>query len=156
VGAASCSYLGEELAATNFYPREFSCGALQQLPGTPVKRDATWAITSELADGPVHLSVVGVGEKQALGFGALVHDLSYVQHRENTTRNHLLLAFFLLALSAAGVTLFAARFAWHGWIKEFSEALTGEPTKDILPLVRYLRELVERITQERVEEPREG
>src|SRR5262249_46224940 len=112
--------------------------------------------TSELADGPVHLSVVGVGEKRPLGFVALVHDLSYVQHRENTTRNHLLLAFFLLALSAAGVTLFAARFAWHGWIKEFSEALTGEPTKDILPLVRYLRELVERITQERVEEPREG
>lgn len=75
----------------------------------------------------------------------LVHDLSFVARREQTTRNLAFIGFFVLAVSSAAVTVLAARIAWRRWLKELAQALDGHASRDFQPLVRHVRELVERL-----------
>jgi trehalose 6-phosphate synthase len=80
-------------------------------------------LTTELAGGPVHLSALPV--EGVAGEIVLVHDLSFLGRREATTRNILLVAFFVLALGGPAVTFLAARFAWRGWTADLRRALHG-------------------------------
>ena len=103
-------------------------------------------MTADLASGSVHVSATRIGSEPGwLGTVVLVHDLSYLDRREAAARNFLLIAFFVLSLGAAIVTLLAARFAWRGWTMELRQALAGHPTRDFRPLVRDVRTLVERL-----------
>ena len=56
-----------------------------------------------------------------LGFVALLHDLSFVQRREETMRRFLLAAFGVLAACASVVTVVAARLSWRSWSNEMPE-----------------------------------
>ncbi|HEX2881846.1 MAG TPA: trehalose-6-phosphate synthase, partial [Polyangiaceae bacterium] len=91
-----------------------------------------------------------------LGAIALVHDLSYVTRREETTRDLLIAAFFVMALGAAVFTLIAARMAWREWTRELRQALSGNATALFRPLVGDVRSLVERLSNEREREARGG
>ena len=62
----------------------------------------------------------------------------------------LLLAFGLLALGASLITIVAARLSWRGFRKELLRFIQGESRrKEFLPIIRDVRELVERIAAER-------
>ncbi len=153
MAAAACSEQGGMVAATDAYPEQFTCASVQRsLHDAP-----SWSTNAELASGGVRVSATRVvNDQHAIGTVVLVHDLSYLERREATTRNFLLVAFFVLALGAAIVTLLAARFAWRGWTKELQQALAGNPTRDFRPLVRDVRTLVERLAGEREEGVRAG
>ena len=105
----------------------------------------------------MNLSATSLDEDgRALGVVVLVHDLNYLSRRESTTRNLLLLAFAVLSLGAAVITLLAARFAWRGWTAALQKALSGQPDREFQPLLSDVRSLVERLVDEREREARGG
>jgi trehalose 6-phosphate synthase len=55
----------------------------------------------------------------------LVHDLSFVERREATTRNLLLSPSSCSRSSPSLVTLVAARYAWRGWTRRAARACGG-------------------------------
>ncbi len=158
MAAAACTPQGHLLAATDSYPSEFSCRSVLERMRHEAAADADpWSMTAELPSGRVNLSVTTLGDRAApVGAVVLVHDLSYLSRREEATRNFLLFAFFVLSLGASVVTLVAARLAWRGWTLELGRALTGEATTEFQPLVRNVRELVERLASEREQEAHAG
>ena len=158
LGAAACSLTGELLAATKFYPPEFSCrNVLERMRKEAPEGARSWFMTPTLPTGRVHVSVTLVGDADApKGAIVLVHDLSYVLLREETTRNVLILAFFILSLGASLVTLLAARLSWKSWTHELRKALTGAPSREFQPLVRDVRTLAESLATERDREARGG
>jgi trehalose 6-phosphate synthase len=158
MAAAACSPRDELIAATEAYPAAFTCAYVNRhMEDDAGVEAASWSTTAELASGSVRVSASRlVRDRVPLGTVVLVHDLSFVNRREATTRNFLLVSFFVLALAAAIVTLLAARFAWRGWTTELREALAGNPTRDFRPLVRDVRTLVERLAGEREEGVRSG
>ena len=150
MGAAACSPRGELLAQTDAYPTEFSCRSLltrmrAEAPGAP-----SWSMTPELPSGRVHVTVTSLeNENQPVGSVVLVHDQRYLGDREATTRNFLLLSFFVLACGAALITVIAARFAWMDWTEGLRKALSGDAKGAFQPLMRDVRALAERLAQER-------
>ncbi|MBI4237584.1 MAG: trehalose-6-phosphate synthase [Deltaproteobacteria bacterium] len=150
MSAAACSLRGGLIAATDAYPSEFSCRSVLERMRQEVGEDAIlWSMTPELPSGRVHLSAIRLeGESESLGVIILVHDLSFLGRREETTRNLLVTAFFVLSLGASLVTLLAARVAWRGWTRELQRSLTGEATREFQPLVRDVRALAERLAYE--------
>ncbi len=150
MGAAACSPRGELLASTDAYPTEFTCRALLGRMRTESPDARSWSMTSELPSGRVHLSITTLQSgEQAVGAVVLVHDMRYLGERETTTRNFLLLSFFVLACGAALITVIAARFAWIDWTEGLRKALSGEAKGAFQPLMRDVRALAERLAQER-------
>jgi trehalose 6-phosphate synthase len=156
MGAAACSQDGRLLAVTDAYPAEFSCKSVfQNMKSEGALADETWTTTSELPSGRVQLSATRLSEDTG-GVVLLVHDLSFMSRREATTRNFVLGAFFVLSLAAAVITLIAARLAWKGWTLDLRRALSGQGTREFLPLVRDVRALVDELMSEREREARSG
>jgi trehalose 6-phosphate synthase len=151
MAAAACSTRGELLAATDAYPTEFTCRSILGRMRTEAPEATSWSMTPELPSGRVHLNVTTVqnGELQPVGAVVLVHDLRYLGEREATTRNFLLVAFFVLACGAALITVIAARFAWIDWTEGLRKALSGDAKGAFQPLMRDVRALAERLAQER-------
>jgi trehalose 6-phosphate synthase len=157
MAAAACFSDGRLLAATRAFPATLSCAALLG-PGGPEEQGGEASGTrSVLPSGPVHVSVVPLNNGTLpLGAVVLVHDLSFLEHREATARNLLLVAFFVLALVASLVTLLAARLAWRGWTLDLRRALTGQASREFQPLLRDVRELAGRLAVERGQDVRAG
>jgi trehalose 6-phosphate synthase len=158
LGAAACSPSGATLASTDAYPRRFSCSWLFGRMQADREADAVnWSITSELAAGRVHVTAVRLdGESEPLGTVVLIHDLSYLGRRDRTTRDLLVVAFFILSLGASFVTLLAARFARKDWTRDLRRALRGQPSDEFQPLLRDVRSLAERLARESEGEARGG
>jgi trehalose 6-phosphate synthase len=157
MGAAACGRWGESLAVTGAYPLGFSCRSVLDRMRAEAPRGASWTMTSELPSGGIHLSVIELeNEQEPLGAVILVHDLSFMTRREATTRNLLVIGFFVMAIAASAVTLIAARLAWRRWTLELRRALTGHATNAFKPLLRDVRSLAERLANEREREARGG
>ena len=151
MAAAACSSSGALLASTQAFPRQFSCRALLDRMRSEAPPGAvSWSMARRLPSGPVHLSLTRFDDGTTpLGSVVLVHDVSYLERREATTRNLWLVAVCVLCAAASLVTLGAARFFWRGWTLELQRALTGQATQEFQPLVRDVRALVERLAHER-------
>src|SRR3569623_1592046 len=157
MAAAACTKGGELRAATESSPAEFSCRSDLQRKREGGPGAQSLSMVADLPSGPVHLSATLLpGEGGPLGAILLGHDLSYLERREATTRRLLLAAFFVLSLGGGLVALTAARFAWRGWTTELRRALTGQPTREFQPLLRDVRALAERLSQERERESGDG
>lgn len=155
MAAAACAADLTPLTRTKDYPSSFGCADL----GTHVRptKDApaadwkAWSEVVALPGGDVHVHAIPVLDSdQPLGFVVLVHDLSFVQRREATTQRFLLMAFGLLAATAAVVTMVTARLSWHGWSDELRGLLrSGTQRPEFQPILRDVRDLVDRIVAER-------
>jgi trehalose 6-phosphate synthase len=110
-----------------------------------------WASELALPAGNIHATAIPLLDgDRALGFVVLVHDMSFVERREATTRRFLLLAFGLLAFGASVVTLVAARLSWRGWSNELRRLVKGEaPRAEFVPFLRDVRDLVDHLASER-------
>ncbi|MBI5498326.1 MAG: trehalose-6-phosphate synthase [Deltaproteobacteria bacterium] len=150
MSAAACSMTGDLVAATDGYLRDFSCrSVLERIQRDVATEIDAWTMTSDLPSGRVQLSGhLVLDDGPPLGFVLLVHDLSFLGRREEATRDLLLLAFFVLALGAALVTLLAAKLAWRGWTRDLQRALSGDAPREFQPLVRDVRALVDRLSRE--------
>ena len=158
MAAAACTDRMVLLAHTALLPAQLSCAAIAKRMSEAHARTAfsnepqsVWGTAWELPGGEVHVSAVPmVHNEQEVGFLVLVHDLSFVERREATTRSFLLFVFGTLALVASVVTIVAARLSWHGFRKELRRFIQGgSHRKEFLPIIRDVRELVERIAAER-------
>ncbi len=157
MGAAACGSGGELLAATDGYPAEFSCSALKaEMTRSGASPRGTWTLTGVLPGGGVLVSSVDLSAHGAPGRVLLVQDMGYVERREATTRNQLLIAFFVLAAAASIVTVLAARLTFRAFARDLRRAIQGAPSQDFQPLVRDVRELVASLAREREGERREG
>ncbi|MBI3182631.1 MAG: trehalose-6-phosphate synthase [Myxococcales bacterium] len=161
LAAAACTKEATPLASSSEMPAQFSC---QQLgPRLRPSADAppsAWAAYKEsaaLPDGAVHVSAIPVVDaERALGFVVLLHDLSFVERREAEAQKFLLLAFAFLAAAASALTVVAARLSWRSWSDELRRFLKGGKERpEFQPILRDVRELVERIVEEK-ETDREG
>jgi trehalose 6-phosphate synthase len=161
MAAAACTADLASLTRTKDFPPQFDCpsiGSRVRVSADPASVQwQTWTDVAALPGGEVHVSAIPVlDDGEALGFVVLVHDLSFVQRREETTRRFLLAAFGFLAVAAAVVTVVAARLSWLGWSDQFRRFLrSGDHTREFQPLVHDVRELVDRMMSER-ESDQEG
>jgi len=161
MAVAACAADGATLARTKDYPEQFDCSQLAEhvrpVPESTPGDWRAWSTLVALPGGDVHASAVPVMDgESALGFVVLVHDLSFVQRREATTRRFLLVAFALLAAAAAVVTLVTVRLSWRGWSDELRGFLRGGTQRpEFQPILRDVRDLVDRIVAEK-ESDREG
>ena len=161
MAAAACGIDLKPLTSTKDYPGQFGCAEVgihvRSTQDAPAAEWKAWSDVVTLPGGDVHISAIPVLDAdQPLGFVVLVHDLSFVQRREATTRRFLLLAFGLLAATAALVTMVTARLSWRGWSDELRGFLrSGTHRPEFQPILRDVRDLVDRIVAEK-ESDREG
>ena len=155
MAAAAC---GSDLAlkAQTFdYPASLGCASLASgvRPdlAAPASAWASWAHVFPLPGGQAHVTAVPLVEaEQALGFLVLVHDLSFVERREATTRRFLALAFGFLAAGASIVTLVAGHLSWRSWSNELRRLIRGgRPPLEFRPFLRDVRDLVDRLASDR-------
>jgi trehalose 6-phosphate synthase len=155
MGAAACSADLRLLAQAGSYPTELSCQSIgpHVRPSTdaPPAEWSAWSSHLPLTGGTVHATAVPIIDgDHARGFVVLVHDMSFVDRREATTRKFLLLGFALLSVAASIVTLLAARISWRGVSKELRRLLRGEkPRTEFMPFLRDVHDLVDRLASER-------
>ncbi|MEK6630442.1 MAG: trehalose-6-phosphate synthase, partial [Acidobacteriota bacterium] len=155
MAAAACGRDLALLAHAGDYPAQISCPSIgphvRPTADAPVADWVPWASELALPAGNIHATAIPLLDgDRALGFVVLVHDMSFVERREATTRRFLLLAFGLLAFAASVVTLIAARLSWRGWSNELRRLLKGEtPRAEFVPFLRDVRDLVDRLASER-------
>jgi trehalose 6-phosphate synthase len=153
LGASACTPEGRLVAATGTLPPEFGCPQVKGFvfPPGPSTEAQEWVHVTTMRGGKAHLSGLPVSDDEgALGFLILVHDMGFAERRESESRVLLLVAFFLLALSAALVTIVAVRLSWRGWTRQLQRVLkSGQETDEFRPLLRDVRELVDDIMTER-------
>jgi trehalose 6-phosphate synthase len=155
MAAAACTADLKLITRTAEYPDRFRCEEIgphvRALANTPAEAWRPWRSVAALAEGKVHLSAVPiVEENRPLGFVVLVHDMSFMERREETLRRFLLIAFAVLAASASVVTVVAARLSWRSWSNEVRRFLrAGGQRPEFGPVMQDVRELAERLAQER-------
>jgi trehalose 6-phosphate synthase len=153
IGAAACGPDGQLLTRTAEFPAELSCADIQphvaQTPG--FIQWNTWAETTTLPSGEVHVSAVPVLDAGTpLGFVVLVHDMRYIAWTESATRYFSVLGFAILALAASAITLIVARLSRRDWNEELRRLLRGgKPRPEFRPLLHDVRELADRIAHEK-------
>ncbi len=155
MAAAACTAESTLLTQTQDFPTQFSCREIGKRvrpdAGAPAAPWNTWQSVMSLPGGNVFVSAVPVFDRdEPLGFVILVHDLSFAERREAKTRQFLLLAFGFLAAAASAVTVVAARLSWRGWSRELRSFLHGGAQRpEFQPILRDVRELVDRIITEK-------
>jgi trehalose 6-phosphate synthase len=158
MAATACSDRMEMLARSPLMPPQISCAAIgKRMAEDRAKTEFSaeprpvWGAVWGLPGGDVHVSAVPLVQNELQpGFLVLVHDLSFIERREAKTRSFLLISFGLLALGASLITIVAARLSWRGFRKELLRFIRGESRrKEFLPIIRDVRELVERLAAER-------
>jgi trehalose 6-phosphate synthase len=163
MAAAACGPDLGTRAETAAFPAEFNCvevGARMQVAApsagaaSPIFRE--WSTIATLPTGRVHVSAMPVwASGTQLGFTVLVQDLGYIQKREDRARTFLIGLSLLLAVTAFGVPLLAARRARHEWSLELRRLLRGggKHRQEFQPILSDLRELVGRMSSEQQEVP---
>ncbi|MFN7698975.1 MAG: trehalose-6-phosphate synthase [Deltaproteobacteria bacterium] len=154
LGAAACDTGGTRVASTDAYPHELGCRAVLQEGAEP-----SAARYERLEGGPVHVRAFPIVDgERVLGTVLLVHDLRYLDARGGTTRDIVLVLFFLVSALAALVTVLSARLARRDWTLGLRQALEGGSpgSSELDPLLRDVRSLVERLAEERGQEARAG
>jgi trehalose 6-phosphate synthase len=133
----------EPIATPNF-PRELGCAVL------PInKRDALPLLHS--ARGLLHVAVRPLKPDEPSGAQLiLVHDMSFIERRNEETRQYLFYFFLALGGSIALITVVIAQLSWRGWVTGLRSLLRGESilrpagstAPEYRPIARDLRELI--------------
>lgn len=162
LAAAVCNADLSLLADTADFPKKFSCAQIGKHLSQSTEGAEPWTASHEvdsLPGGSVLVSVMPVFDAgRPLGFVVLVHDLSYAERRGTRTQLFVLGAFAFIAVGAAGITLLAARLSWRSWTEELRRLARGGVPKqaEFRPILRDVRELVERIMVEKETEMEGG
>ena len=163
MGMAACDADLEPLVQTDGYPVDFSCAALRARLGPPATLVGSharlpWSETRPIRGGNAHVGVLPLQDGDTtLGFVALVHDLGFIELREAKTREFLLIVLAGLAVLGVGFNLLTARSSWRRWTAELRRLLQGSAgAREFHPLMRDVRELVDRISAERETEGKNG
>lgn len=154
MAAAACDSDSYLITKTAEFPAEFTCDwvAHQVRTTTDAVVPSSWHHAGSLPGGPVMVSAIPVPDADLiLGSVVLVHDLSFADRRDASTRRFILIAFAFLAVAASLTTIFVARLTSRSWSEEIRRLARGEaPTRsEFRPVLRDVRDLVERIMVEK-------
>lgn len=153
------------LASTPDFPLAFSCANMgpkvRPASGAAKGEWKAWQEVSQLPGGAVHVSALPLMDDgdAPRGFVVLVQDLSFIQHRESMTEAFLLTVFGILALLASLVTLVALRLSWRSWSEGLRRIAQGKGVprnRAFVPLIRDLRDLLDRLAAEEQSELQGG
>lgn len=86
---------------------------------------------------------------EGMGFVIVVHDMAYAERRAAMTKQVTIVAFALLALAAAGITIFFTRHARRSWSREIRRLIgTTESHPEFNPILDDIKDLVRRLSTE--------
>ncbi len=130
--------------ATALFPRTLDCASIEQDDG--IRR------VMRAGKGLLHVAIhrfdTDAGKPAWL---ALVHDMSFIERRNEETRQYLFYFFIALGASIALITLVIAQISWRGWVRGLRALLRGEgllrpassgTAPELRPIARDLRELI--------------
>jgi trehalose 6-phosphate synthase len=130
--------------ATALFPRTLDCAGIEQDDG--MRR------VMRAGKGLLHVAIhrfdTDAGKPAWL---ALVHDMSFIERRNEETRQYLFYFFIALGASIALITLVIAQISWRGWVRGLRALLRGEgllrpasngTAPELRPIARDLRELI--------------
>lgn len=155
LAAGACNTEPRLIAGTDDFPAEFTC--LDLAPRVRLRSDSpasewkAWGAQRSLTGGNVYVSAVPLFEGETpLGFLVLIHDLAFVERREQKTQQLILIGFVVLAVTACLATLVAGRLFWRRWTDEVRLFLRGEGRqREFQPILGDVRALLERLSAER-------
>lgn len=108
----------------------------------------------ELVEGPVHLSIAPARDGHLL----IIHDMSFVQRRSETTRTYIILLFLLLTLTVSLITVIVAQLSLRNFLSGIRKLLKGDSlfslmssvaSPELRPIAKDLRMLVRDLERER-------
>ena len=155
VAAIACTRDGNRVAATSEWPAQVTCASVAprirpatDSPG-PLWEDRNEDVT--IGSQEFFLSAMPVAERgEPIGFVMLLHDRAFAEPREAQLQKLLVGTFAVLACAASLLTMFLTRVSWHGWTNEIRRVLRGGMHKpEFQPLLKDVRELVDRLSRER-------
>ncbi len=163
IGVAACGVDFSTRSITPGFPQEFSCLAV----GPRIRRAGSstanansglreWSTEATLPTGRVLVTAMPItDEGQELGFAILVHDFSYIDHRESRAQLFLLALSGVLAIMVLGIILLVAQRVRADWAGELQGLLhkKGKQNRKFQPLLSDVRELIERMASEREADP---
>src|SRR5438874_7998674 len=130
--------------ATALFPRTLDCASIE-------KDDGTRHVVRS-GKGLLHVAIQPIeGENGAQGWLALVHDMSFIERRNEETRRYLFYFFIALGAAIALITVVIAQISWRGWVRGLRSLLHGEgllrpatngTAPELRPIARDLRELI--------------
>jgi len=143
---------------SDLFPVDYDCPGLVRRWRENLPRDSVWELVSNLPSGPVMISVHRLGSvRDTTGWVAVVQDLSALDRRSARTRGMLFLFFAGLAVAASLLTIVWTRVARNVWTEGMRKALRGEEgNQEFRPLLKDMRELVEELAADRVQDGRAG
>jgi len=163
IGAAACGADFSTRSITPGFPEEFDClevgprvRAADPLAGKDNGKFHEWSTVATLPTGRVYVSAMPItAQGQEIGFAILVHDLSYIERREDEAQTFLIVIFCILALMAFGIPLLVTRRARYDWSLELRSMLHGggKQSREFQPILSDMRELVSRMANEREDAP---
>ena len=119
VGLCKAPYLGAPVTSSNF-PAEFlRCPTWAGLGGAESRQLHTARGTLNVSVRPVD----GNGAKLAL-----VHDMNFVDRRNEETRRYLFYFFLAMGACVALITVIIVQVSWRGWVNGLRALLRGEGT----------------------------
>jgi trehalose 6-phosphate synthase len=156
MGAAVCGRDRRAVVTSHSYPAEYGC---DRLPSAALAAGSEgWDHASVGPSGSTHVAVLPLDEAGEPGdrLLVLVHDMSFVDRRADTTRRYTFFAFALVGLVGAILARAVARFTWRTWTAELRRLLaapftTGAATsrsRPFQPLLSDVRDLVSALTAE--------
>ncbi|MBP9838282.1 MAG: trehalose-6-phosphate synthase [Proteobacteria bacterium] len=157
MSAAACDKK-EMLVKTLDFPIQILCENFEQEQEDSFKKNKNNQIVL-LPGGFVHISIVSLeNQGKVLGSIILVHDFDYVIRREGQTQNFLLIIFSVVAILSAVVTIIAVKLAWKDWSNVLKQAIRDDSIlkPEFQPMLKDVRQLIERVISEREIEHEEG
>jgi trehalose 6-phosphate synthase len=155
VAAIACTRDGDRVAATSEWPAQVTCASVApRIRPAASSPGPLWEDRNEdLTIGPreFFLSAMPVAERgEPIGFVMLLHDRAFARPREAQLQKLLVGMFAVLACAASLLTIVLTRVSWHGWTNEIRRVLRGGMHKpEFQPLLKDVRELVDRLSRER-------
>jgi len=154
MGAALCQRDGRPEATSNGFPPALACG---ELPAEAREAgEQGWDRTVTGPTGAAHMTVMPIaedGDRPRLLL--LVHDMSFVDRRADTTRRYTFLAFALVGLLGAVTASVVARLSWLSWTAQLRKVLLAPfrateaaAPRRFQPLLSDVRDLVSSLALE--------
>lgn len=163
IAVAACDADFTTRAVTPGFPDEFSClevgprvRVTERSNGDAQQTLRSWSTVAMLPTGRVLVSAMPIAsQSKQLGFAILVHDLSYIERREEEAQTFLLVVFGLLSIMAFGIPVLVTRRARHEWSLEVRNLLHGKgiQRREFQPILSDMRELIGRMANEREDAP---
>lgn len=140
-----CDQNGKLIYKTSWYPAQIACVD----PSNPIL---------ELNDGPVHVAFESMNVGALSGNLVIIHDLSFVRRRSETTKMYVIFAFIVIAFLISFLTVAIAHLSLRGWIRGIRTLLKGDTLFSLMsssakpefrPIAKDLRVLVRELERDR-------